>query len=299
LNKIKISVLMPVFNEEKYINDALISLVNQANGIDYTCEIIVIDDFSTDRTVEIVSAFLRDYCFIKFYKNVHKGKVAGFNLAFRRSSGDLICLFAGDDMLPADSLRMRASPLKDHINEKYISLCKSQSFSEDRRFDGLVIPKGSRGNWSGGCMMMTRALASDIFPLPENLENEDIWISFFLKFITGGKIINVPRVGLYYRIHGGNSSKVNSTFQVKNESMHKRRLSYKYFYDKYKDIIDREKLEELEQLIIAEDLRYKGDVIGILRLKKIGYYDKIKDVVFSNKVLYEMRRIMFKNLSGW
>jgi len=81
--------------------------------------------------------------------------------------------------------------------------------------------------------------------------------------------------------------------------MHKRRLSYKYFYDKYKDIIDREKLEELEQLIIAEDLRYKGDVIGILRLKKIGYYDKIKDVVFSNKVLYEMRRIMFKNLSGW
>ena len=53
-----VSVIVPVFNGERYVAEALDSIAAQTYR---DCEIIVVDDCSTDRTAEIVSSWMRDY----------------------------------------------------------------------------------------------------------------------------------------------------------------------------------------------------------------------------------------------
>lgn len=55
----KISVLMSTYNGEKYIEEQMDSLVNQTRAID---EIIMIDDCSTDGTVEIIRDYISKHC---------------------------------------------------------------------------------------------------------------------------------------------------------------------------------------------------------------------------------------------
>ena len=62
----KISVLMPAYNTEKYISEAIESILNQTLK-DF--EFIIIDDFSTDKTWNIIQKYVKEDSRIKAFKN--------------------------------------------------------------------------------------------------------------------------------------------------------------------------------------------------------------------------------------
>lgn len=87
----KISVVLNVYNEEKNIERVL-------NSIRWADEIIVVDDGSTDRTLEIAK---------KFTEKIYKHKSAGYveparNFALSKASGDWILLLDADEEIPKD-----------------------------------------------------------------------------------------------------------------------------------------------------------------------------------------------------
>src|SRR5688500_5523951 len=86
----KVSVIIPVYNEEKYVSDCLDSLLEQTQ----TLEIIVIDDGSTDKTPEILDRYIKK---IKILKQNHLGPAVARNLGAKQSSGDIL-VFADADM---------------------------------------------------------------------------------------------------------------------------------------------------------------------------------------------------------
>ena len=87
----KVSVIIPTYNREKTIKRCIDSIVNQSMP---PYEIIVVDDGSTDQTLEILNKFYPD---IKVIKQRHKGAQAARNAGIHAAQGDYIAFLDSDD----------------------------------------------------------------------------------------------------------------------------------------------------------------------------------------------------------
>ena len=100
MNKPRISVVLPVFNGDDFIGDSLASLLAQGEGV----EIVVSDDCSTDRTVEIVRHFTSTGQVKLLLNERNGGQFVNFNRALRAASGEVIQFFSHDDLAGAGFL---------------------------------------------------------------------------------------------------------------------------------------------------------------------------------------------------
>ena len=96
-----ISVIIPTYNEESVILDCLTSLAKQTYK-DY--EIIVVDDGSTDKTLEIVKN-------VKILQQKHLGPGAGRNLGAKSAKGDILVFVDADMTFDENFLKMLIKPI--------------------------------------------------------------------------------------------------------------------------------------------------------------------------------------------
>src|SRR6478736_1009903 len=90
----KVSVVMAVYNGEKYIKDQLNSILSQ---IDDSTEVIISDNGSIDNTLEIIKEFKDPR--IKLYQNEeYKGSAFNFEFGLKKASGNIIFLSDQDDV---------------------------------------------------------------------------------------------------------------------------------------------------------------------------------------------------------
>ena len=93
-----VSVLVPVKNEEKVVGRLLNALVR----LDYpkeNLEVVVVEDESRDRTLEICKNYSAKYSWIKvFHRDTSLGKGDALNFAFHQSTGEIIATFDADDV---------------------------------------------------------------------------------------------------------------------------------------------------------------------------------------------------------
>lgn len=97
----KISVILPVFNGEKYIRKAIESVLNQTFT---NFELIIVNDGSTDDSLNIINEF-RDNR-IKFINQVNQGPGASRNKALKIASGVYIMFLDSDDFFTSDALEV-------------------------------------------------------------------------------------------------------------------------------------------------------------------------------------------------
>lgn len=130
-----ISVLMTAYNREKYIAEAIKSILDQTY---LNFELIIVDDCSTDNTVQIAQNFQNCDNRVKVYKNqINLGDYPNRNKAVSYASGDIILFCDSDDTYYSDGLQyivdsFNAYPHVQHSSIYYIS--KYNSFimeSED------------------------------------------------------------------------------------------------------------------------------------------------------------------------
>ena len=100
-----VSIIVPAYNEEKNINNALNSLIN----LDYPkekIEIIVVDDCSTDKTVDIVKDYAKRFKYIKLLMHdKNMGNAAhSLNTALKHAKGELFARLDADSVVSPDSL---------------------------------------------------------------------------------------------------------------------------------------------------------------------------------------------------
>ena len=91
---IKLSVIVPVYNMEKYIERCLDSLVNQ---ILEDMEIIIVNDGSYDNSKEIINKYLREYDNIKYYEKENGGLSSARNYGLDFAKGEYIAFLDSDD----------------------------------------------------------------------------------------------------------------------------------------------------------------------------------------------------------
>ncbi|HWP59933.1 MAG TPA: glycosyltransferase [Candidatus Acidoferrales bacterium] len=106
----KVSVLMPVYNGERYVREALESVLAQSFG-DF--EFIIVDDGSTDRTDEILEQY-RDPRIVRLRQPANLGIVAALNRGLEAARGELIARHDADDIALPDRLRRQANFMDRH-----------------------------------------------------------------------------------------------------------------------------------------------------------------------------------------
>lgn len=96
---LKLSIVIPIYNER----ETLETLIAKVNAVDYDKEIILIDDFSTDGTREILKKYENKEGFQVLYHNHNQGKGAALRTGFSSINGDIIIIQDADlEYNPAD-----------------------------------------------------------------------------------------------------------------------------------------------------------------------------------------------------
>lgn len=297
---VKLSILMPVYNEGKYIEEAVESIFSYYyKNLDI--ELIVVDDQSTDDTYNILSELSINNSKIHVFKNIFKGKNNALNIAYLNSTGQYICFMGGDDLIEPKTLLLRVKSIVDKQlnNDDYIySCCKIKTFSSVKKYDSIVIPKANgKGSSSGGAIVLTRALANKIFPIPNNLPNEDSWIAHYLEFFSI-KRVETPEIGLYYRIHDQNSHKRGLIFDKQRDQMWARSKSILMFYNRYYEELTYQEEEKLVKRIYLETAIYSKQNLGILFSSNLSLKQKLVSLSHSSKLFYNIKSTLYKYVVG-
>lgn len=296
-------MLMPVFNEERYVADAIASILDFTYQENLTVRVIVVDDISTDGTPSILQTLCEKWGDrLVFMQNLVKGKNNAFNMAFAYSDADYVCLMGGDDLIVPDVLALRVMALDDAIrngaseNLVFASFCKIKTFSDIKKYDGVVIPRdSSKGSLSGGSLMLPYEFASNVFPLPSFLPNEDTWIGLCIRYL-GVIQVHVPKIGLLYRIHSGNSHQRGVEFSKFREMMWVRSRAYIFFYAKYMNKINHE-IDFLREMTV-ELGKYVGLGFGVFFLRGLKLKDAVKSLTYSTRIGYLLKQKLFSYLTG-
>ncbi len=115
---VKVSVIIPTYNYGEFIGDAIDSVLNQTYK-DY--EIIIVDDGSTDNTIEILEEY-RDKADIRYFYQENKGPAAARNLGVKKSTGKYISFLDADDVYVPEKLEEQVDILN---NNKKVGLVYS------------------------------------------------------------------------------------------------------------------------------------------------------------------------------
>lgn len=120
---VAVSILLPVYNGEKYLEEAILSVIGQTFS-DF--ELLVVDDCSTDRSVAIIERLKEKDSRIKFFKNEkNQGLFANYNRCIEYACGRFVKPFAQDDILAPTALeKMIALMEKDASLALVSSACK-------------------------------------------------------------------------------------------------------------------------------------------------------------------------------
>jgi len=130
----KISILLPVFNAEKYLSNCLNSILQQTE-MDW--ELLAVNDFSTDHSKQILDNFAKKDSRIQVLQNVEKGIIPALRLAFQNSKGQFITRMDADDEMPAQKLMTLKSMLLEKGKGMVATGCV-QYFSETTLGNGYL-----------------------------------------------------------------------------------------------------------------------------------------------------------------
>ncbi|GAB1796148.1 glycosyltransferase family 2 protein [Priestia megaterium] len=225
----KISVVIPAFNSEAFIQDAINSVINQKKGKFTVHEIIVVDDGSTDNTgnvVEHLSNELIDTCTIRYHYQENQGVSAARNAGLLLAEGDFIALLDSDDMwLPYKLLKQIELFSQDSevglvcgqfINRVYEQNTYSDYVGIRNLYKGNVFKELLKGNFIGTTsVIMRKEVIEEVGLFDRELplaEDYDLWLRISKKYKISyiGEPVFVKRFNGVSNISGGRSQKMHN-----------------------------------------------------------------------------------------
>lgn len=214
--RLKVSMAMASYNAERYIEAQLESILGQTRPVD---ELIISDDGSTDKTIEIIERVTAGYSGVRLLRNEQTVLTArNFENAIRETTGDVIFLSDTDDVWFPDKVAAMIQPFNADTRI-LLAYCNAvltdrelrpiETMFERRKESGLgqplTISQMVRGVPFNGPMIAFRAeLKPYVIPIsPLSLQwFHDHWIAFIAYAVGQVKSIDEPYV--YYRRHGAN-----------------------------------------------------------------------------------------------
>lgn len=264
----KVSIIIPVYNVEKYIEDCMMSVANQSYPL---IEMILIDDCGTDSSMKVVENTLTkinreglDVTIVRHENN--QGQSVARNHGIEIAKGDYILFLDSDDMLEPLCLEKMVKRLKEtdadvimcnHRTDKencklggYLSAPVKELITKQECFHGLAKCWFNVMPW--GKLLKTSFIRKHQLYFEENIMNEDVLWTFRLCVETT-KIAFVHEILYYYRY---NSQSIMSSSQIIKKANSAELILYKY-----REILD-----------LKVELHGNKDVYIVLMRQIVLYY---------------------------
>lgn len=213
-----LTVLMPVYNSEQYLSEAISSILNQT----YTnFNFIIIDDGSTDQSLNIIKSFAdKDNRIIYFTHKNNKGAVETRNACLKKASSKFIAFMDSDDISHPERLEKQINFMQ---NNPTVGLCGSYYKFFGKRKDIIKLPTSSdeiktKLFWTcpilqGSCMLNTE-LTQNILFKNDFIHAEEYGLQ--IELLPKINMNNIDEVLYYYRIENHNMSVQHRTSQLKS-----------------------------------------------------------------------------------
>lgn len=285
MNKYKISVIVPVYGVEKYIDKCLNSLVKQSLK---EIEIIVVNDGTKDNSQEIVDKYVKKYPDkVKSYIKENGGQGSARNYGLEKANGEYIGYVDGDDFIERDMYKKLYNKAKEADYD--IVVCGNYNVSEDYKTKNIDVFINNYNTDSENILFGKMAVWNKIYKKEILINNklefkQKVWyedLAFTLKAIINSNsyaFINEP---LYdYLIREG-STMNNSNVQRNLEIL-------EAFDDILLYIKHNNKEEYLNKIeFLAIDHIYISAIVRVLRAKadnniKKETIDKLIDYMNKN-----------------
>lgn len=211
-----VSIVIPSYNHELFIKETIQSIISQS----YEClELIVIDDGSTDRSVEIIES-LRNCCekrfknFI-FYSRSNKGVCATLNEAMEQCTGKYVSFIASDDVMLPEKTFTQVNYLENNseiagvfggiflINNSGDIIGERVSQTTEYTFEDVIKSKHDLPTLT---QMYSLTALKEIGGFDQNIKIED-WDLILRLLKNNQRLIYIPEKLAKYRLHDENFSK--------------------------------------------------------------------------------------------
>lgn len=286
MNYPKISVITPSYNQGQYIEETILSVLNQNYP---NLEYIIMDGGSTDNTVEVIKKYADKINFWVSQKD--KGQADAINKGFQKATGDILCWLNSDDYYFPDILNYVAANIDihkkeilfgevDHIYEPHGEIKPSNAKNKHENYQlelyDYIIQPGSF--WS-------KKVWDEVGQVNENLHFVFDWDWFVRakKAQTNFKYTN--RVMAMYRVHDAHKTSNGGEKRLKEIEYMLKEYSGEKIVNAYKFIRDeRSKIDQVLNFAVSKKLT-RFD-IKLLRLRFPSKFLSISDIAIRQ--LYEL-----------
>ena len=260
-----ISVALCTYNGEKFLQEQMDSILAQTYK---NLEIIVVDDGSTDKTIDTVNAYAEKDKRIKLFQNeANVGFNKNFEKALSLTSGEYIAISDQDDIWLPQKLQLLLNNIKSNwlifSNSSYLGDLKQgrllNNFKLPSNYKGILL----RNHVTGHTSLIHRDFLNVVLPFPQG-GYYDWWMGFVASYHH--KIAFLDEVLTLYRIHAG--SVVQSRLEAGNIKKQEFENTLKMLeaFSEYKNLTAEDKIF-IEQLKDAYQLR--GTEVQSAILEKI------------------------------
>ncbi|MDA9176249.1 glycosyltransferase family 2 protein [Alphaproteobacteria bacterium] len=195
------SVIVPVFNGENYLEQALYSVLQQSEACQ---EIIIVDDGSTDRTAEIAQKFCLNPN-TRYVRQENAGHAAALNTGVSFVQGDLVAFIDHDDLWLPRKLALQTDLLRNNPTVDLV-FTEMQNFADGEGARGLKFSTTQMAGFLPGTMMVRKQVLRVLDSFDESLR-KGFFLPWFKRLETRGLTMRViPELLYKRRIHGGNTA---------------------------------------------------------------------------------------------
>lgn len=227
----KVSIVLPSYNGEQYIEQAIQSVLEQSY---LNWELIIVDDCSTDGTASIINHYAqKDYRIQVIHNTENQRLPQSLNIGFRRATGDYFTWTSDDNYYDPDAIEVMVSFLEE--NPQYgLVYCDMNDLYEDGTLMRSNRVRSTQhfysGSYFGACFLYRRQAAEAAGEYdPDMFLAEDY--DFFLRLEKQAKLYYLPECKYTYRIHRESLSQTK-TRQVWEQLWKLRRRELNYLLKK-------------------------------------------------------------------
>lgn len=209
-----VSVIMPAYNAEEYIGEAIASILSQTYE---KLELIIVEDCSTDDTIEQIKKYRNDNRIVVIKNQINKGISYSTNAGIELAKGKYIALLDDDDMAAVNRIELQVAYLEKHQEIDILGGWTETIDSAGNHMGYYAQPRTNPkyikalllfGWWGFG--NGTTMIRKDFWET-SGLRYEDNCygiqdLRFFMKASKIGNISAIPDLLLYKREHGKNES---------------------------------------------------------------------------------------------